>query len=74
MQLAVVIQLGWGIPPAGIQLLAWNETLGSRNAPQLENMNEWKQINNPKIRFKAENKNQMLFESVLKLAGVWQSI
>lgn len=47
-----------------------NETVGSRNVPQLENMNESKQINKAKIRFKPENKNQTSFESVLKLAGV----
>lgn len=47
-----------------------NETVGNRNAPQLENMNESKQINNPKTGFKPESKNQMSFESVLKLAGV----
>lgn len=47
-----------------------NEPLGSGNAPQLETTKKSKQINNPKIRFKLENKNEKSFESILKLAGV----
>lgn len=50
------------------------EPLGSGNAPLLETINKSKQINNLKIRFKAEGKkNQTPFESLLKLAGVYKS-
>jgi len=43
------------------------ELLGSGNAPQLENTNKSKHINNPKIRFKSENKYQTSFEKHTKI-------
>lgn len=44
-----------------------NEPLGSGDVPQLEATNKSKQINNPKIRFKAENKKPNVIRKPTKI-------